>query len=141
MFVATGASSSATRSIFPGRWAIIPSYQTEAHIYAKHILATKPDAKIGVLYQNDGFGKDYLTGLKDGLGADHVGDDRSRKSLTRSPSRPSIRKSSPAGLRRRHVPHRRDPETAAQAIRKAYDIGWTPVRYLAYAVAVRSRPS
>ena len=50
-----------------------PNYQTEGHIYGKHILATKPDGKIGVLYQNDGFGKDYLIGLKDGLGADHAG--------------------------------------------------------------------
>jgi ABC-type branched-subunit amino acid transport system substrate-binding protein len=49
------------------------AYQTEAHIFAKHILETKPDAKIGVLYQNDGFGKDYLIGLKYGLGADHAG--------------------------------------------------------------------
>ena len=50
-----------------------PNYQTEARIYGKHILATKPDAKIGVLYQNDGFGKDYLIGLKDELGANHAG--------------------------------------------------------------------
>ena len=46
-----------------------PSYQTEAQIYAKYILKKKPNAKIGVLYQNDDFGKDYLKGLKDGLGA------------------------------------------------------------------------
>ena len=50
-----------------------PNYQTEAKIYGKHILQTKPDAKIGVLYQNDGFGKDYLIGLKEALGADHAG--------------------------------------------------------------------
>ena len=48
------------------------NYQTEAQIYAKQFLKTKPDAKIGVLYQNDGFGKDYLIGLKDGLGDDHA---------------------------------------------------------------------
>ena len=42
-------------------------------IFAKHILATKPEGKIGVLYQNDGFGKDYLIGLKEGLGAAHAG--------------------------------------------------------------------
>jgi branched-chain amino acid transport system substrate-binding protein len=46
-----------------------PSYQSEGQIYAKYLLKEKPDAKIGVLYQNDDFGKDYLKGLKDGLGA------------------------------------------------------------------------
>ena len=44
---------------FPWTMGSNPNYQTEAHIYAKHILQTKPDAKIGVLYQNDDFGKDY----------------------------------------------------------------------------------
>ena len=46
-----------------------PSYQTEARIYAKFLMKEKPDAKIGLLYQNDDFGKDYLKGLKDQLGA------------------------------------------------------------------------
>ena len=46
-----------------------PSYQSEAQIYAKYLLKEKPDAKIAMLYQNDDFGKDYLKGLKDGLGA------------------------------------------------------------------------
>src|SRR6202023_3600464 len=45
-----------------------PNYQSEAHIYAKYLLKEKPDAKIAVLYQNDDYGKDYLKGLKDGLG-------------------------------------------------------------------------
>ena len=53
----------------------------------------KPDAKIGVLYQNDDFGKDYLKGLKDGLG-DKAQDDRRRGAATRRPTRPSIRRSS-----------------------------------------------
>lgn len=47
-----------------------PSYRTEAQIYAKYILQERPDARIAVLYQNDGLGKDYLAGLADGLGAD-----------------------------------------------------------------------
>jgi branched-chain amino acid transport system substrate-binding protein len=45
-----------------------PSYQSEAKIYAKYLLQNKPNAKIGILYQNDDYGKDYLKGLKDGLG-------------------------------------------------------------------------
>ena len=54
-------------STFRGRW-VIPSYGTEAHIYARYILQNLPNSKIGVLYQNDDFGKDYLNGLRDGLG-------------------------------------------------------------------------
>src|ERR1700745_1101439 len=45
-----------------------PSYQVEAKIYVKYLLENKPDAKIGILYQNDDYGKDYLKGIKDGLG-------------------------------------------------------------------------
>ena len=58
---------------YPWTMGAIPNYQTEAHVPAKHILATRPDAKIGVLYQNDSYGKDYLIGLRDGLGVDHIG--------------------------------------------------------------------
>jgi branched-chain amino acid transport system substrate-binding protein len=46
-----------------------PNYQSETQIYAKYILKNYPNAKIGVLYQNDDYGKDYLKGLKDGLGS------------------------------------------------------------------------
>ena len=53
-----------------------PDCQTEARIFAKRILISKPDVRIGVLYQNDDFGKDYLTGLKDVLGAGSRGHDR-----------------------------------------------------------------
>ena len=76
LFVATGASMFADPEHFPWTIGFNPNYQTEARIYAKHILATKPDAKIGVLYQNDGFGKDYLIGLKAGLGDENARDDR-----------------------------------------------------------------
>jgi branched-chain amino acid transport system substrate-binding protein len=69
LFVATGASKWNDPKDFPWTMGWQPSYQSEAHIYAKYLLREKPDAKIGVLYQNDDFGKDYLKGLKDGLGA------------------------------------------------------------------------
>ena len=72
LFVATGAAMWGDPQHFPWTMGWQPNYQTEAAIFAKHILATKPDAMIGVLFQNDGFGKDYLIGLKAGLGADHV---------------------------------------------------------------------
>ncbi len=73
LFVATGAAMFGDPQHFPWTIGYQPNYQTEARIFGKHILATKPGAKIAILYQNDGFGKDYVAGLKDGLGADHVG--------------------------------------------------------------------
>ncbi|KRR19448.1 ABC transporter substrate-binding protein [Bradyrhizobium retamae] len=69
LFVATGATKWNDPKEFPWTMGWQPSYQTEAHIYAKYILQNKPDAKIAVLYQNDDYGKDYLKGLEDGLGA------------------------------------------------------------------------
>src|SRR5271156_4016265 len=73
LFVSTGASTFSDPKHFPWTMGFNPNYQTEAHIYGKYILSAKPDAKISVLCQNDGFGKDYLIGLKDGLGAEHSG--------------------------------------------------------------------
>src|SRR5271157_534783 len=73
LFVATGAATFSDPKQFPWTMGYNPSYQTEANIFAQHILKTKPDAKIAVLYQNDSFGKDYLIGLKEGLGPDHAG--------------------------------------------------------------------
>src|ERR1700758_92142 len=69
LFVASGAAKWNDPKGFPWTMGWQPSYRIEAEIYAKYILKHKPDAKIGVLYQNDDFGKDYLKGLKDGLGA------------------------------------------------------------------------
>src|SRR5882724_8911593 len=69
LFVATGATKWNEPKDFPWTMGWQPSYQSEARIYAKFLMKEKPDAKIGVLYQNDDFGKDYMKGLKDGLGA------------------------------------------------------------------------
>jgi branched-chain amino acid transport system substrate-binding protein len=69
LFVASGATKWNNPREFPWTMGWQPSYQTEAHIYAKYLIREKPDARVGVLYQNDDFGKDYLKGLKDGLGA------------------------------------------------------------------------
>src|ERR1700744_1203951 len=68
LFVSTGASKFGDYKHYPWTMGYNPSYQTEARIYAKHTQSTKPKAKIGVLYQNDDFGKDYLIGLKDVFG-------------------------------------------------------------------------
>jgi ABC-type branched-subunit amino acid transport system substrate-binding protein len=69
LFVATGAAKWNDPKDFPWTMGWQPSYQSEGRIYAKYILKEKPNAKIAVLYQNDDYGKDYLKGLKDGLGA------------------------------------------------------------------------
>ena len=69
LFVATGATKWNDPKDFPWTMGWQPSYQSEAHIYAKYLIKEKPDGKIAVLFQNDDFGKDYLKGLKDGLGA------------------------------------------------------------------------
>ena len=69
LFAATGATKWNDPTHFPWTIGWLPSYQSEARIYAKFLMKEKPDAKIAVLYQNDDFGKDYLKGLKDGFGA------------------------------------------------------------------------
>ncbi len=69
LFVATGATKWNDPKNFPWTMGWLPSYQSEAHIYAKYLTREKPEARIAVLYQNDDMGKDYLKGLKDGLSA------------------------------------------------------------------------
>lgn len=68
LFVASGASKWNDPRQYPWTMGWQPSYASEARIYAKYVMKEKPEAKIGVLYQNDDFGKDYLKGLKQGLG-------------------------------------------------------------------------
>src|SRR5258705_348338 len=69
LFVATGATKWNDPENFPWTMGWQPNYQSETQIYAKYILKEKPNAKVAVLYQNDDYGKDYLKGFKDGLGA------------------------------------------------------------------------
>src|SRR3984957_6525301 len=69
LFVATGAARFSDPANFPWTMSASPSYQTEGRIYGHYILANHPDARIGILYQNDDLGKDYLIGLKQALGA------------------------------------------------------------------------
>ena len=130
LFVATGASKWNDPKDFPWTMGWQPNYQTEAATYAKHILQTKPDAKIAVLYQNDDYGKDYLKGFEDGLGA---------KAKSMIVAKASYETSDPT-VDSQIVQLQASganvffnittPKFAAQAIRKAYDIGWKPVQYL-----------
>jgi branched-chain amino acid transport system substrate-binding protein len=68
LFIATGATKFGDPQNFPWTMGWLPSYQSEARVYAKYLIERHPNGKIGVLYQNDDFGKDYLKGMKDGLG-------------------------------------------------------------------------
>jgi branched-chain amino acid transport system substrate-binding protein len=130
LFVATGASMFSDPEHFPWTMGWQPNYQTEGAIFGKHIVATKSDAKIGVLYQNDSFGKDYLTGLKRGLGADHEG--MVIKEVSYETSEPTVDSQivTLQGAGVDTVLYAATPKFAAQAIRKTYDIGWTPARYV-----------
>jgi branched-chain amino acid transport system substrate-binding protein len=67
LFVSSGATKWADPKNFPWTIGFYPAFQSEGRVYAKYLIANHPDAKIGVLYQNDDYGKDYVKGLKDGL--------------------------------------------------------------------------
>src|SRR6202050_3371482 len=130
LFVATGAAMFSDPAHFPWTMGWQPNYQTEAKIFAKHILKTQTDAKIAVLYQNDGFGKDYLTGLKDGLGSDHAS--MVIKEASYETSEPTVDSQivTLQGSGADVLLIAATPKFAAQAIRKTFDVGWTPVRYM-----------
>jgi branched-chain amino acid transport system substrate-binding protein len=129
LFVATGATKWNDAQGNPWTMGWQPNYQTETTIYAKHILKEKPNAKIGVLYQNDDYGKDYLKGLKDGLG------DKAKMivaEVSYEVSDPTIDSQivQLQGSGADVLVNITTPKFAAQAIRKAYDIGWKPLHYL-----------
>ena len=130
LFVATGATKWGDPKNFPWTMGWQPNYQGESKIYAQHLLETKPNAKIGILYQNDDYGKDYLKGFVDGLG------DKAKtmivKQLTYEVTDPTIDsqmvelKASGADV----FFNITTPKFAAQAIKKAAEIGWKPQHYL-----------
>jgi branched-chain amino acid transport system substrate-binding protein len=130
LFVSTGASMFSDPRHFPWTMGFNPNYQTEAHIYAKYILKTKPDAKICVLYQNDSFGKDYLIGLKDELGAERSG--MIVKEVSYETSEPTIDSQivSLQGSGADVILIAATPKFGAQAIRKSFDLGWAPMRVI-----------
>ena len=130
LFVATGATKWGDPKDFPWTMGWQPNYQTEGRIYAKDILATRPNAKIAVLYQNDDYGKDLLKGLKEGLG------DKAGKLIvaeaTYEVSDPTVDSQivSLKGSGADVLVNIATPKFAALAIRKVHDIGWKPVHYL-----------
>ena len=134
LFVATGASAFADPQHYPWTMALLPSYQTEARIYAKQILATKPDTRIAVLYQNDNLGKDYLIGLANALGPDRADKVKAASYEVHDPTVESqVIALAASGADVFLIAA--TPKFAAEAIRKSADLGWNAVRYLGYASA------
>ncbi len=130
LFVATGATKWNDPKDFPWTMGWQPSYQSETHIFAKYILENKPNARIAVLYQNDDYGKDYLKGLKDGLGAKAASMIVAEESY--ETTEPTIDshivklKSSDADV----FVNISIPKFAAQAIKKNAEIEWKPLHLL-----------
>ncbi|EHR00610.1 ABC transporter substrate-binding protein [Bradyrhizobium sp. WSM471] len=129
LFVASGASKWNDPKQYPWTMGWQPSYASEARIYAKYIMKEKPDGKIGVLYQNDDFGKDYLKGLKEGLGPKAsmiVLEDSYDTSEPAIDEHVVKLKASGADI----FVSITTPKFAAQAIKKAAEIGWHPVHII-----------
>ncbi|MDA9528418.1 ABC transporter substrate-binding protein [Bradyrhizobium sp. CCBAU 25338] len=126
LFVGGGATRWNNPAEFPWTMGFQPNYQTEGRIFAKYILTTKPDAKIGVLYQNDDLGKDYLKGLKEGLGAKAsmiVAEESYEISEPVIDSHIVKLKASGADA----FISIALPKVAAQSIRKISELGWKPL--------------
>ncbi len=130
LFVATGATKWNDPKEFPWTMGWQPNYQSESRIYAKYILKELPNAKIAILYQNDDYGKDYVKGLKDGLGA---------KAATMIVAEESYETTQPTidsnivKLKSTNADvffNVTTPKFAAQAIKKMNEIEWRPLHIL-----------
>jgi len=130
MFLATGASKWNDPKNNPWTIGFNPNYHSEGKLYAQHILANKPNAKIAVLMQNDDYGKDYFNGFKEGLGA---------KAASMIVSQATYEVTDPTidsqivtlkGSGADTFFNITTPKFAAQAIRKVSEVGWKPTHYL-----------
>jgi branched-chain amino acid transport system substrate-binding protein len=131
LFLATGATRFSDPVNFPWTMGFNPNYQTEGRIYGRYILANHPDAKIGILYQNDDFGKDYIIGLKQALGAKAASMIVAEAAY--EPTDPTVDSQI---VRLKTVGadifyNISSTKFAAQAIRKIAELGWKPVHILA----------
>jgi branched-chain amino acid transport system substrate-binding protein len=130
LFVATGATKWNDPKEFPWTIGWQPNYQSESRIYAKYILKEMPNAKIAILYQNDDYGKDYVKGLKDGLGAKAASMIVAEESY--ETTQPTI-DSSIVKLKSTNADvffNVTTPKFAAQAIKKVAEIEWKPLHFL-----------
>jgi len=130
LFVATGADKWNDPKNHPWTMGWQPSYRIEARIYGRYILKNLPNAKIAVLYQNDDFGKDYLTGLREGLGSKADTMIVATKSYETTDPTVDSQIVSLQGSGADTLLTAAIPKFAAQAIRKVYDIGWKPTHFL-----------
>ena len=130
LFVATGATKWNDPSEYPWTMGWQPNYQSESRIYAKYILKNLPNAKIAILFQNDDYGKDYVKGLKDGLGAKAasmiVAEDSYETTEPTIDSHIVTLKASGADV----FFNVTTPKFAAQAIKKIAEVGWHPLHLL-----------
>jgi branched-chain amino acid transport system substrate-binding protein len=130
LFISTGADKWGDYQHFPWTMGYQPSYRTEAQIYTKYMLQQNPNAKLGILYQNDDFGKDYPAGVKDVLG-DRYGS-VVVKEVSFEVTDPTI-DSQIASLQASGADTllvAATPKFAAQAIRKVHDLGWKPLFFM-----------
>jgi branched-chain amino acid transport system substrate-binding protein len=127
LFVQTGATKWNNPKQFPWTMAWVPSYQSEGQIYAKYILKERPTGKIGILYQNDDYGKDYVKGIRDGLGdkaASMIIGERSYETATPTIDSYVVElKSGGADI----FISITTPKFAAQSIKKVAELGWKPL--------------
>ena len=130
LLCASGSSKLDDPENFPWTTTVNQIYKNEARVYAKYILKEKPSAKIAVLYQNDDFGKDYLTGLKDGLGHERAG--MIVKEASYEVSDPTVHSqvTTLQGSGADIFLIAATSKFAAQAILKSYDLGWSATRIL-----------
>lgn len=130
LFVATGATKWGDPENFPWTMGWQPNYQTEGRIYAAYIKKNMPNAKIAILYQNDDYGKDYVKGMKDGLGSMAgkmiVAEESYETTEPTIDSQIIKLKSSGADV----FFNVTTPKFAAQAIRKIAELGWKPTHFL-----------
>jgi branched-chain amino acid transport system substrate-binding protein len=128
LFVATGATKFGDPKNFPWTMGWQPNYQSEGRVFADYILKNHPNGRIGILFQNDDYGKDYVKGLKDGL----AGKMMIVAELPYEPTDPTV-DSQMVSLKASGADIFYDvttPKFAAQAIKKAAEIGWKPVHLL-----------
>lgn len=129
LFIAAGSETFASADKYPWTMGWQPTLRLEANFYAKSILASHPGAKIGVLYQDDDFGKELLAGLKEGLGA-QAGTVVGAESFQATDPTVDSQLISLKGTGADTLMLFTYAKQAAQAIRKVSDMGWKPDTYL-----------
>ena len=130
LFVATGASKWGDPENYPWTMGWQPDYATEAKIYAQYIMDNVEDPKVGILFQNDDYGRDYLSGFREGLG--DKADELIVAELPYEVADPTVDSQviSLAAEGANVFFNITTPKFAAQAIKKADEIGWEPLHLL-----------